>query len=76
MVIGFAGGKFVLTIEDEPHMIGEQGEITDEDVELVKEWIRINKEKLIDIWNDDLWVFEANFTKVRCVSTTICLQRL
>ena len=54
-------------------MIGGQGEIKDGDVELVKEWIRINKEKVVDVWNDDLYWMDAYFTKVRYIYTTICL---
>ena len=51
-------------------MIGGQGEIKDSDLDLVKEWIRKNGEKVVDIWRDDIHAFEPEFTRVRCTKTT------
>jgi hypothetical protein len=51
------GGKidknslFTITIDDEPLVIGNTGNIKLKDIELVKKFILINKSSLLDYWN-------------------------
>lgn len=66
-------------------MIGESGEIQEEDVKLVQKWIELNHGKILALWNDEIDVFQANFTRVRysyraqliqnyaCCDTCTCL---
>jgi hypothetical protein len=43
---------FVITIEDNPKVIGDAGEIKQKDIKKAIEFIKLNKELLLDIWND------------------------
>ena len=42
---------FAISIEDKPKVIGNIGKIQATDIELVIKWILLNKELLLDYWN-------------------------
>jgi len=58
------GDWFTITIEDEPHVIGESTGLKRGDVQLAKKWVRVNKEKLLEIWEDSVDVFDADLQPV------------
>ena len=60
-------GLFVVTIEDEPRVVGDPSVVKKKDVELVREFVRINKGVLLDYWNEreiDLVKIIGKFEKV------------
>ena len=52
-----------VTIEDRPKVIGD---LSKKDEKLVKKFIKLNKEVLLDVWNDILDPYDAinKFTKI------------
>ncbi len=57
---------FTITISDNPEVIGETGNIKNQDIELTKEFVIKNKKILLSVWNDEITPVEAVslFTKV------------
>ena len=55
----------MLTLEDEPQMIGDSGNIQREDVKLVKTFIKLNRSKLLAFWNDEIDMYLTKFRRVR-----------
>ena len=51
---------FVVTIEDEPRVVGDASEVKKKDVDLVIEFVKINKNILLDFWNEK----ESDIVKV------------
>jgi hypothetical protein len=45
---------FVITINDEPKVIGDTGDIKQTDVSKAKEFIKLNKETLLQLWRDEI----------------------
>jgi hypothetical protein len=43
---------FTVTISDEPGVIGDTGELSEKDVNLSKEFVKLNKDVLLDYWNE------------------------
>jgi hypothetical protein len=50
------GEWFTMTLEDEPRVIGELGQIRQKDIELVEEFIKKNKSLLLAYWDQDEYV--------------------
>ena len=44
------GNTFSLTVEDNPRVFGNTGEIKQSDIELAKEFVKLNKQALLDYW--------------------------
>lgn len=61
---------FYVTIEDEPRILGDTGEISDDDVDKVVEFVKMNKEALKFFWRtnmdaeDNIEVFIDKIQKV------------
>ena len=51
MAVFAAGNPFSLSIADEPICSGEIGQIKPQDIDRVKDWIRVNKQILMDIYH-------------------------
>ncbi|KAL0029905.1 hypothetical protein WJX77_006762 [Trebouxia sp. C0004] len=47
------GDWFTITIEDQPQVIGETTGLKRCDVQMAKKWVRVNKGKLLQIWEDE-----------------------
>lgn len=47
-----AGTYFILTIEDDPKVSGDIGEISDVDVDRARLFVTCNKSRLLQHWND------------------------
>lgn len=43
---------FVVTIEDEPKIIGDTGKLTSKDLLNIVEFVKQNQEPLLDLWNE------------------------
>lgn len=43
---------FRVTIANRPQVIGETRELSDSDIEYVKEFVKLNKRILLDFWNE------------------------
>ena len=51
-----------MTVEDkEPVVDGNQGDIKDEDVQLVRTWIKANKSEIKKVWDDEVQIFDARW---------------
>jgi len=61
------GDWFTITIEDQPHVIGDSTGLKRCDVQMAKKWVRANKDELLKIWEDDVDVFAANLQQVQDV---------
>ena len=48
-------GKALISIEDEPKVLRPDKRPNGDDISDVIKWIRLNKEVLLDYWNDDLY---------------------
>ena len=48
-------GKVLISIEDEPTVLQPDKLSDGDDISAVIQWIRLNKEVLLDYWNDDLY---------------------
>ena len=58
------GDWFTITIEDQPLVIGESTGLKRCDVQMAKQWVRVNKDKLLNIWEDNVDVFDADLQLV------------
>lgn len=58
------GDLFTITIEDQPQVIGESTGLNRRDVQMAKKWVRVNKDELLKIWEDDIDVFDADLQQV------------
>ena len=59
------GDWFTITIEDQPRVIGDLSTgLNRRDVQMAKNWVRINKDELLQIWEDDIDVFDADLQQV------------
>lgn len=47
---------FTITIENEPQVVGDTGDIKTNDIKKVIEFVKINKDLLLDFWNDEIAV--------------------
>ncbi len=45
---------FSITISDNPEISGDIDEIKNKDIDLIKEWILLNKEMLLKYWNKEI----------------------
>ena len=45
---------FTITIANEPVVIGKTGDIKSEDIDQVKEFVKLNKNVLLKLWNDEI----------------------
>ncbi len=61
------GDWFTITIEDQPHVIGDSTGLKRGDVQMAKKWVQANKDELLKIWEDDVDVFAANLQQVQDV---------
>ena len=50
-----------MTVEDCPVVNGDPRDITEQDVERIREWIKANRTQIEDIWNDDVHVWDTKF---------------
>jgi len=50
---------FTVTIEDNPEIIGDTGEIKSVDIQKIILFIKKNKKTLLDVWNDEISPTEA-----------------
>lgn len=48
-------GKVLISIEDEPKVLEPDKQPNGDDISSVIEWIRLNKDVLLDYWSDDLY---------------------
>lgn len=55
---------FTITIEDQPQVIGECTHLKEQDVQLAKKWVLLNKGELHRMWEDDVDVFDADIKQV------------
>jgi len=57
---------FSITVEDNPQVIGDTGDILSNDINKIKEFILLNKVNLIKLCNDEISPFEYinSFIKV------------
>lgn len=58
------GDWFSITIADQPIGIDNCHSIKGYDVGKVKKWVLINKDELLEIWEDDVDIFDADLKKV------------
>ena len=58
------GDWFTITTADEPQVIGESELIKRRDVQSAKRWVQINKDKLLQVWEDEVDVFDAGLQPV------------
>ena len=58
------GDWFTITIADEPQVIGDSESIKRRDVQSAKRWVQINKDKLLQVWEDEVDVFDAGLQPV------------
>ena len=58
------GDWFDVIIEDQPQVIGDCTGLKGCDVEMAKKWVRVNKDKLLKIWEDEMDVFDADLQQV------------
>ena len=59
IVVLVAASIFSLTVEDEPRVMGNVGDIKAADVDAAKAFIRLNKDTLEALWADDIDVYDA-----------------
>jgi len=50
---------FIVTIENEPKVIGETGNILLQDISKVLDFVKLNKDLLLKYWNDDIDVADV-----------------
>ena len=50
--VGFSNDHFALSVADSPEIIGGKFKIRPSELQAVKNWIILNKEPLIDYWNE------------------------
>jgi len=55
---------FIITIEDDPQVIGESAGLLACDVQKARKWVQVNKNELLKIWEDDVDVFDADLQQV------------
>jgi hypothetical protein len=57
---------FIMTIEDNPKVKGNIGKIKQKDINKIKEFIKLNKEILLNVWNKKIDQIDAglNFKKI------------
>ena len=58
------GDWFTITIADEPQVIGDSEPIKRKDVQMAKRWVQINEDKLLEVWEDEVDVFDAGLQRI------------
>jgi hypothetical protein len=58
---------FIVTISDEPKVIGDTGELSESDINLAKEFVELNMEVLLDYWNEVDVNLASIFSKLKKV---------
>jgi hypothetical protein len=58
---------FTVTISDEPKVIGDTGELSESDINLAKEFVKLNMEVLLDYWNEVDVNLASIFSKLKKV---------
>ena len=61
-------GKLQISIEDEPKVLCPDKQPDGDDVSDVIQWIRLNKEVLLDYWNDDLYPTSQMLRQIKKLS--------
>jgi hypothetical protein len=54
----WSGQSFTITIEHEPRVLGETGDVRSGDVLTVVDWVKLNYDALIQYWRMDIGVIE------------------
>ena len=47
------GGYFMLTVEDNPKIAGDPGDISEKDIQRVRKFIVRHQHALLSVWNQD-----------------------
>ena len=50
--VGFSNDHFALSVADSPEIVGGTCKLKSSELDVVKNWIILNKEPLIDYWNE------------------------
>lgn len=58
------GDWFTITIEDQPHVIGDCAALKRCDVEMAKKWVLVNKDALLKMWEDEVDVLDADLQHI------------
>ena len=61
-------GKVLISIEDEPKILQPDKLSDGEDISDVIQWIRLNKEALLDYWNDNLFPTSQMLRQIKKLS--------
>ena len=61
-------GKVLISIEDEPKILQPDKLSKGDDISAVIQWIRLNKEALLDYWNDDLYPTSQMLRQIKKLS--------
>lgn len=68
------GDWFTITIEDQPRVTGDFAALKSCDVQMAKEWVQVNKDKLLNIWEDEVDVFDADLQHVYATCHSGCTR--
>lgn len=54
----------MITVEDEPQIVGSTGLITPRDVQKAVQWVRLNKAALLEVWSQRASHDDFKYAKV------------
>lgn len=52
------GNSFSITISDNPIIVGDPGKIKISDIEMIKDWILLNKTILLQYWKEEIGIVD------------------
>lgn len=66
LFISHAGDFFYISIEDEPRVLGDTGEISEEHVQKAQEYVMLNQKTFLALWEEDIDVWDGPWQRVPC----------